>query len=201
MGLFNLFRKKRKIKIRRKKQNSKSSLKKRPNVEKIGILVEGLQAQINTVNIALKKHDDELTDHKKLISEHAEGLEKLEQKVSTVQINPPVKETIPIIRPVGIVNPSTAPVQTTSESAQKFDINRFSEQQKRILAVFFQDQGMALSYVDIARTLNKSPHTIKNQMREIKLKADLFDRTIGEQSRHRFKLKKDLRIEKYLNVG
>ncbi|MFC1794065.1 helix-turn-helix transcriptional regulator [Planctomycetota bacterium] len=83
----------------------------------------------------------------------------------------------------------------------KFDINHFSEQQKKILAVFFQNQDMSLSYVDIGRILNKSPHTIKNQMREIRLKADLFDRTFGEQSRHRFKLKKDLRIEKYLNVG
>jgi hypothetical protein len=60
---------------------------------------------------------------------------------------------------------------------------------------------MTLSYADIGRILNKSPLTIKNQMREIRLKANLFDRSIGEQNRHRFKLKKDLRIEKYLNVG
>jgi IS30 family transposase len=60
---------------------------------------------------------------------------------------------------------------------------------------------MALSYTDIARALNKSPYTVKNQMRQMRLKADLFDRTVGDQSRNRFKLKDGLRIEKYLNVS
>lgn len=69
------------------------------------------------------------------------------------------------------------------------------------MAVFFQNQGMALSYVDIARALSRSPYTIKNQIRQIRLKADLFDRTVGDQSRNRFKLKDGLRIEKYLNVS
>jgi len=126
---------------------------------------------------------------------------KLEEKVNTIQIAPAVEQKIPDIRPIQIQHSSTIPVSTGDESAQKFDINRFSQQQKRILAVFFQNQDMTLSYADIGKILNKSPLTIKNQMREIRLKADLFDRSIGEQSRHRFKLKKDLRIEKYLNVG
>jgi hypothetical protein len=49
--------------------------------------------------------------------------------------------------------------------------------------------------------LSRSPYTIKNQIRQIRLKADLFDRTVGDQSRNRFKLKDGLRIEKYLNVS
>jgi len=170
-------------------------------LEKISSDVENLRAQVNTVNIALKKHDEELTEHRKLIQEHSERFEKLEIKVSPVQITPAVKEAAPTVRPIQTPYLSAAPTPATSYSPQKFDINRFSEQQKRILAVFFQNQDMALSYADIGRILNKSPLTVKNQMREIRFKADLFDRAVGEQSRHRFKLKKDLRIEKYLNVG
>jgi len=201
MGLFNFLRQKRKVKTNREKQPRESPSKTEPAIRKIGDDVEILKAQVNTANIVLKKHDDELSEQKKLITEHSKGLEKLEEKVNTVQIMPLVKETIPTARPTEIISPSTTLAPATIDSIQKFDINRFSEQQKRILAVFFQNQGMALAYADIAKTLEKSPHTIKNQMREIRLKADLFDRSIGEQSRHRFKLKNDLRIEKYLNVG
>ncbi len=100
-----------------------------------------------------------------------------------------------------MINPLIVTKPSTIDSTNKFDINRFSEQEKRILAVFFQNQQMALSYVDIARTLNKSPHTVKNQMRQMRLKADLFDRTVDNDSRNRFKLKDGLRVEKYLNVG
>jgi hypothetical protein len=69
------------------------------------------------------------------------------------------------------------------------------------LAVFFQHKGARLSYVDVASVLNKSHYTIKNQMRQIRQKADLSDQTVGRECRNLFKLKDDLRIEKYLNVG
>ena len=59
---------------------------------------------------------------------------------------------------------------------------------------------MALSYADIAHSLNKSPHTIKNQMRQINIKADLFDKNIDDENRNRFKIKDGLKIERYLNV-
>lgn len=170
-------------------------------IERIGADVENIQAQVGTINIALKKHDDEIAEHGRLISENSQGLEKLEQKVSSAQITPPVRDNIHTVRPVQIINPSTAAKPPDSSSDQKFDINRFSEQEKRILAVFFQNRQMRLSYADIGRALNKSPHTIKNQMNRMRLKADLFEKTIGDQSRNRFKLKDDLRIEKYLNVG
>ncbi|MFC1633954.1 helix-turn-helix transcriptional regulator [Planctomycetota bacterium] len=189
------------MKTKREESPKKSSSKTEQDIGKISADVESLQAQMNTANIALKKHDDDLSEHKRLISQHSNGLEKLEQKVGAAQIIPSVPETIPTFRPIELPTPSTTPVPATTDSTQKFDINHFSEQQKRILAIFFQNQGMALAYTDIAKILEKSPHTIKNQMREIRLKADLFERSIGEQSRHRFKLKKDLRVEKYLNVG
>jgi hypothetical protein len=201
MRFFNLFRKKRKQKDKRSDQTIKRPLVPKQSLEKMESDVEACRAQLNTVNIALKKHDDELAEHGELITQHSRRFEKLEEKVSTVHMTPPVEKAVQAVRPIQMLHPSTRPAPTTSDAVQKLDINRFSEQQKRLLAVFFQNQDMALSYVDIGRILNKSPHTIKNQMREIRLKADLFDRTLGEQSRHRFKFKKDLRVEKYLNVG
>ena len=201
MGLFDIFRKKRKQINSPSDQQTNPLLENKQALEKISSDVKNLKAQVNTANIALRKHDYELTEHGKLIGQHSERFEKLEEKVTTIQIAPAVEQRIPDVRPIQMPNISTMPAPETCESAQKFDINRFSQQQKRILAVFFQNQDMTLSYADIGRILNKSPLTIKNQMREIRLKANLFDRSIGEQSRHRFKLKKDLKIENYLNVG
>jgi len=170
-------------------------------IERIGADVENIQAQVGTINIALKKHDDELSKHRKLISEHSEGLKNLEQKLNAASITPTEQVNTISPRSVEATNPSTTAKSTIQQSTQKFDINRFSEQEKRILAVFFQNKTARLSYVDVAKMLNKSAHTIKNQMRQIRQKADLFDLTVGNQSRNLFKLKDDLRIEKYLNVG
>lgn len=170
-------------------------------MKKMGQDIGFLKTQVNTVNIVLKKHDNDLLEHENLITGHSRKLESLEQMVGAHQVNPSVPITMPSVRSVERLHSSTRSVPAIGESTQKFDINYFSEQQRKILSVFFQNQDMALAYMDIAKILNKSPHTIKNHMREIRLKADLFERSIGEQSRHRFKLKTDLRIEKYLNVG
>ncbi len=195
MGFFDFFRKKRKQKRSRRPSSSSKQ-----NPKKIQADIEGLKNQTPVISIAIKKHDDELAEHTRIIGEHSKVLEKLEEKVSGVEIAPPVREKVPIVRPIGVINPSTLPGRAPIGFDQRFDINRFSEQEKRILAVFFQNKQMSLSYVDIARALNKSPYTIKNQMNRMRLKADLFDRAIGDQSRNRFKLKEGLRIEKYLNV-
>jgi hypothetical protein len=201
MGLFDFLRKKKKTKTKRKKRSRKSTLKTKQSTEKIEAGIESLQTQIGTMHIALKRHDDELLEHKRLIEEHTKDLEKLEQIVTTVQIAPTIEEKTQSNRPAAMINQLDVTKPPTEVSSHKFDINCFSEQEKRILAVFFQNQQMALSYVDIAKTLNKSPHTVKNQMRQMRLKTDLFDRTVDNDSRNRFKLKDGLKIEKYLNVN
>ena len=43
--------------------------------------------------------------------------------------------------------------------------------------------------------------TVKNQMNQIRHKADLFDCAVGPQSRNLFRLKDDLKVEKLLKVG
>jgi DNA-binding NarL/FixJ family response regulator len=59
---------------------------------------------------------------------------------------------------------------------------------------------MALSYKDIGSILGKSANTIKNQMHQILIKADLFERAIDNDMRNRFRLKDGIKIEKYLNI-
>jgi len=59
---------------------------------------------------------------------------------------------------------------------------------------------MALSYRDVGSMLGKSANTVKNQMHQILIKADLFERIIDNDMRNRFRLKDGIKIEKYLNV-
>ena len=60
---------------------------------------------------------------------------------------------------------------------------------------------MALSYNDLSQALGKSALTVKNQLHEIRLKADLFTKAIGADNRNRFKLKDGITLQKYLNLG
>ena len=57
---------------------------------------------------------------------------------------------------------------------------------------------MALSYRDIASSLNKAPTTIKNQIHQILLKADILEKHTDTGMTNRFRLKDGVRIEKYL---
>jgi septal ring factor EnvC (AmiA/AmiB activator) len=200
MSFFNFLRKKRKATIKRKRRRKTRSLTRRP-IARLSTQVDQLKGQIATVNIALKKHDDELSRHSKIIAGHSEKLRDLEQMVQTTKVHASEEKISRTGRPTMAISPPAATNPPAKSSPPKFDINRFSEQEKKILAVFFQNRGMNLSYADVAHALNKSSHTIKNQMNRMRLKADLFDKAIGDQSRNRFKLKDGLRIEKYLNVG
>ena len=60
---------------------------------------------------------------------------------------------------------------------------------------------MALSYRDVGSMLSKSANTIKNQMHQILIKADLFERIIDNDMRNRFRLRDGIKIEKYLNIN
>lgn len=200
MGLFDIFRKRRKCKTRKKRRPNSTVSRPRQNFTKLKSDIENIQAEIKTLNIILHKHDDDITEHTILIGNHCKELEKLEQIVAKPAIIPSNQEYAPISRPIDSITPLLSPVKIPERQQEKFDISRFSEQEKRILSVFFQNHDMALSYVDIGSTLNKSPNTVKNQIRQIDLKANLFDKTIDSDQRNRFKLKDGLKIEKYLNI-
>lgn len=202
MGLFNLFWKRKStkpVKKKRKKRNSPST--RRQNFERIKADVRNLRAQLGTINILLRKHDGDIAEHSIVIEKHIKQIEKLEQIVVEQPISSPRQQVGPISRPNSTVNPLQIASTTAQPQQQRLDIARLSEQEKRILSVFFQNQDIALSYADIAGSLNKSPNTIKNQMRQITLKADLFNYTIGNENRKRFKLRNGLKVEKYLNIN
>jgi hypothetical protein len=201
MGFFDLFRKKRKTHSRRRIQSKTSVAQLKQTFEKARVDIEALQAQTQTINSTMERHSKELSEHKGIIDQHSARLSSLEQITGWQPANLRLTGNSQANRPDRASNPTPVVISAAQQSSQKLDVNYFSEQEKRILAVFFQNQGMALSYVDVARALNKSPYTIKNQMNQMRLKADLFDRTIGDQSRNRFNLKDGLRIEKYLNLA
>jgi DNA-binding CsgD family transcriptional regulator len=148
----------------------------------------------------LDRHSGELTEHKRLIDDHTAKLASLEQRltVSTATLQ---KELSPVSRPI---LPTSLPIATNPPMysvPQRHNIDSFSPQEKRILSLFFENPGMALSYVDIAKVLGKSANTVKNQMHQLGMKADLFERTIDNTNRNRFKLKEGLKIDRFLNIN
>jgi hypothetical protein len=201
MGFFDLFRKKRKEYPRKRRHSQTSTAKLKQTFEKARVDIDALVVEKEAMKSLLDQHSKELSEHKGIIEQHSAQLSTLEQVVKRQPANLRLTRDSQDSRPDQTGNPAQAAILSNLQLPQKLDVNYLSEQEKRILAVFFQNQGMALSYVDIGRALNKSPYTIKNQIRQMRLKADLFDRTIGDQSRNRFKLKDGLKIEKYLNVG
>lgn len=178
-----------------------SVAKLKQSFEKIRVDIDALQARTQTTNALLEQHSKELSEHKDVIEQHSARLSTLEQAVNWPPANLRLTWDSQGNRPDQASNPTPSSTPGNLQSPKKLDVDYFSEQEKRILAVFFQNQGMALSYIDIARALNKSPHTIKNQINRMRLKADLLDNTIGEQGRNRFKLKDGLKIERYINIS
>ena len=199
INFLSIFQKKKKAK--RRKKCIRYSPKNKDEFNSLKSDFNNLRAQFGTVNILLKKHDEEITENSILLEKHVSRIEKLEEIVA----KPPISPTISGINLTNRPTSTTGPVSTPRSGAQfqsdKLDISRFSPQEKRILSVFFQNQDMALSYADIAQYLSKSPNTIKNQVRQINMKADLFNYTVDNESRKRYKLKDGLKIEKYLNIN
>jgi DNA-binding CsgD family transcriptional regulator len=184
---------------RNHRNNSQALLKQAGLIRILGKDMEQIQAQVETIHTLLQKHDQEISNQAQRIETADQRLVNLEGLVRP-SINPP---TVPRQSP-----PENHPTPLASKiiphpanRPQGFDVEHFSQQEKRILSIFFQHPEMALSYVDIAHFLNKSPHTVKNQMHQITTKTDLFERAIDPQNRNRFRLKEGLKIEKYLQVG
>jgi DNA-binding CsgD family transcriptional regulator len=199
LNFLSIFQK-RKKKVRRRKTRKNHKPKDENEFNRLKSDFNNLKAQFGTVNILLKKHDEEIAENSILIEKHTKSIGKLEQLVANPLINPPKPTSSPVSRPIAATNPPPLSQIPPQQNTRQFDINRFSQQEKRILSVFFQNQDMALSYADIANSLNKSPNTIKNQMRQINIKADLFDKTLDVDQRKRYKFKDGLKIEKYINM-
>lgn len=185
MGLFDFFTKRKKAKKR------KPSSKKHPSSQKE---IHNLKTRFNAVNLVLEKHEKEISENTTLLKEHSLKLKNLEDILANPATNQPILSTNLSERPAS----TTRPAQSNINNNNKFDIDKFSQQEKKILSVFFNNQDMALSYRDIAGTLGKASNTIKNQIHQILLKADIFEKSIDTGMVNRFILKDGLKIEKYL---
>jgi len=197
MGLLNFF-----IKSRKRTPTGRSRDAATPPAappSQVQKEVETLRAHIHTINIALKRHDDQLAAHGKIMRQQAQGLELLVQRIDAPAASPAGAHNEP--SPSGPVDSPVAPRCGKHEAPQRLDVDDFTEQEKRIIEVFFRNKDSWLSYARVGEHLSKSAHTVKNQMRQIRHRVDLFERRVGRQSRNLFKLKDDLRIEKYLHVG
>jgi len=188
MGLFDFF-------IRRKLRTAKKRKSKGPNI--LGQQIAGIKGQVDSINTVLQKHQKDIDENSALLKEHGQKLKSLEDILTNQPIGLPPRQTSPTQRP----DWTAKPVQPNGTNGFKFDINRFSNQEKRILSVFFEHQDMALSYRDVGSMLSKSANTIKNQMHQILIKADLFERIIDNDMRNRFRLRDGIKIEKYLNIN
>jgi DNA-binding NarL/FixJ family response regulator len=188
MGIFDFFRSKRRLKKRKRTKKYKSRFSPKQQIDII-------KTQLNTINMVLQKHDQDIGENTAIIREHCQKLKTLEQLLATPSvINQPAGQT----KQLGRLVSSTKPIQSNRDNHGKFDIDKFSTQEKRILTVFFNHKDMALSYRDIASTLSKAPNTIKNQIHQILLKADIFEKCKDTSQVNRFRLKDGLKIEKYL---
>jgi len=162
--------------------------------------VRKLDAQIETIHIALHRHEEAITACQSLADQQGKTLARLENLVDHLSAPVPVYAERPVRR---TWMPSGPPVAAPVGPApiRQLDVNQFSPEERRLLSVFFQNRGREMSYADVATLLDKSAYTVKNQMNQIRQKADLFDCLIGRQSRHFFKLKDDLKVEKYLELS
>ncbi len=190
MGFFSLFKRKEKI----------AEVGGEPGHVTIGESIHQIQGQIvslhshlSEIDVTLKTHDGQLVEHATRLQSQGEKLHDLEQRILSAGAQAPrlaARQAMEGDRPAGPI-----------ETGRQFDINRFTEQERRILAVFFQNREKLMSYADIGSILGRSPHTMKNAVNHIRIKADIFERTVGNEGRNLFRLRGDLRVEKYLNVG
>jgi DNA-binding CsgD family transcriptional regulator len=190
MGWFAIF-KRREHKRKARKSNRSPSV--RSLVEKLRSDTSSLHLQLQAIQTTVDKHGVSLNEHATLFEEHKVRVAKLEQLVAQPATSVPIESPRQISR-------AQASVEALLPR-QKYDVNNFSPQEKRILQLFFEHPDMALSYTDLSQALGKSPLTVKNQLHEIRLKADLLTKTIDADNRNRFKLRDGIRLQKYLNLG
>ena len=161
--------------------------------------IKTLKTDLADTNAQLARQNSRIAKNTRLINNHNSRLNELEDIVSTGSITPPLQKN-PTNRPSHPTSRLVATKPTQVESLERLDMDSITEQEKKIIGVFLDHHDMSLSYQDIAKSLDKSPYTVKNQMRQMNMKADLFDRIVDSQNKNRFKLRKYLKVETKLNT-
>ena len=199
MGLFDIFFKQKSRKTRTRRKQSAP----RRRTLRIDSDIKAIKNQIDTINVILQTHDSDLGEQSTIIRAHSLKLTKLETIVTSYNSDGfglAKRETNTFKRPISTTERTVTPEPAARFQSEQLDISRFSPQEKRILSIFFGNSDIALSYTDIAKSMGKSPNTIKNQMNHINAKAELFNYSLDNDNKKRFRLKQGLSIEKYLNI-
>jgi len=142
-----------------------------------------------------------LNNHKIILETHGHSIDKLKKEIELLKR---ALESVheqglrqdsrlrPINQPISRLNP----INRSVEAGLK--LSAFSVQEKKIIAVMFEHKGMALSYQDIAKLLDKSPLTIKSQINQLRTKTNLLVGQSDSEGKKRFGLKENARIESFV---
>ena len=133
-----------------------------------------VKKDVEAVRIELDRHSEHIEKHNKKLLEHDQRIEQNAQRINSLEellknsdsrrveaLEPTSRPTKPAISRLVATN------RATGEASTQLDWDVFSRQERRILGVFLENRDLSLSYSDVAKSLAKSPYTIKNQMRQI----------------------------------
>ena len=157
--------------------------------------IKKVKNELSDINGKLSQQDKQITENTQKLSNHTARLDKLENIVNNTPTPVPEINELAISRPSEPTSRLVATNRQATEPLQPLDMHTLSAQEKRIISIFLSHRDMTLSYQDLAKSLHKSPHTVKNQLRQLIAKSDIFDKTTDTGSKNRFKLKKHLKIE------
>jgi ATP/maltotriose-dependent transcriptional regulator MalT len=195
MRFWNLFTKKRRID--QLKESIDQNIKK---LEETHSQFSELKNHIQTTDLLLQRHDQLINEQGLVLKNHSKQIQSLETLVARSPVSRTEAQASTINNKVRSSSGIYPSANKESAGSDMIDMTCFSQQERKILSVFFQHPDMGLSYRDISEFLHKSPHTIKNQLRQIRMKADLFTQSTDQGSRNRFRLKEGLKIDNILNL-
>ena len=161
--------------------------------------IKKLRAVVAETSSRIDTNSQVIATHAKALQDHTSRLSRLEEIVIAAPLTEQRQEC-PTSRPRQSTNRLVATRPPEAEPAARLDMSSLSQQEKKIIGVFLANRHMALSYLDVAKSLGKSPHTVKNQIRQLNIKASLLDKTVDADNKNRFRLKKQLKIETDLNA-
>lgn len=196
------------LQVRKKEKKVNAKRKTRQAADpKISQAFGRVKQDIKNLENGLTEVQQQITQHTHLLNEHTSLFQQQNARLATLEerVTAPATvfpEGIPVTnRPVPATNrlvatnPTNRPVNAEGQTTAPLDLKNLTQQEKRILRVFLDHRCMSLSYRDISRSLNLASNTIKNELRQLNMKAPLFDIQVDNDHKKRFQLKKHLKLQ------
>ncbi len=196
------------LQVRKKEKKVNAKRKTRQAADpKISQAFNRVKGDIKNLENGLTEVQQQITQHTHLLNEHTSLFQQQNARLATLEERvtapaavfpegiPATNRPVPATNRLVATNPTNPPEIPSAPTSEILDLHQLTEQEKRILGVFLDHRSMALSYLDIAKSLHKSPHTIKNQLRQLTMKAPLFDIQVDGEHKNRFQLKKHLKLQ------